>query len=647
LVSTKRILGQLLYGTLFVVGIPGLLVWWAAATEAMVPLPALQSTWAGLALTATGLMLMVAGMGTLTVHGRGLPMNAYPPPAYVHQGIYRLTPHPIYLGFGVGCIGVALWSGSASGLWLVSPMVALGLTAIVLGYERLDLRRRFGHEALHRPSISLPRDVADRPSPWDRLSVYLLVFIPWVIAFEAVFALGVPPDAIVAHFSFEQRWPVLQWTEAIYASTYVFVLATPLILLTNTALRRFAVTGLIATATVTLVYLAVPLIAPPRPFIPDTFLGRLLMLERTTANTVAAFPAFHLIWSLLAADAWSTRSRAWGMVGWLWAALIAVSCLTTGMHALVDLVAAMAAFLVVRQYRLIGRLALRAAEAIANSWREWRWGGFRFINYGLYAAAAASGAFWISTTLGGPDVFWQLVWVYLCGLVGAGLWAQKLEGSSKLSRPFGYYGGVVGGVAGALLAGLFAGNTITLMALIAMASPWIQGVGRLRCLVQGCCHGSPAPEHLGIRYRMPRSRVCVLGGLEGVPLYPTPLYSIAGNVVIGVVILRLWSLGVAYGVIAGVYLILAGMARFVEESYRGEPQTPAVGGLHIYHWTALLSIAGGILLTVLPGGFAPGLVFTLDLRVAVGGVLYGALVGFAMGADFPGSTRRFARLAAP
>lgn len=645
--TTRRIIGPLLYGTLFVVGIPSLLVWWAAATEAVVPLPALQLTWGGLVLTATGLMLIVAGMVALTIHGGGLPMNAYPPPAYVRQGIYRFTPHPIYLGFGLSCIGVALWSGSASGLWLVSPLMTLGLAAMVIGYERLDLRKRFGHEALHRPLISLPRDVTSRPSAWDRLSVYLLVFMPWLVAFEAVFALGVPPDAIVAHLSFEQRWPVWQWTEAIYASTYVFVLATPLIPQTSIALRRFAVTGLIATATVTLIYLTVPLVAPPRPFVPDTFFGRVLMLERATANTVAAFPAFHLIWSLLAAEAWSTRSRAWGMAGWLWAALIAASCLTTGMHALVDLVAATAVFLVVRQYRLIGRLALRAAEAIANSWREWRWGGFRFINYGLYAAAAATGGFWISTALGGPGVFWQLVWVYLCGLVGAGLWAQKLEGSSKLSRPYGYYGGVVGGVAGALLAGLLQGNTITLMALITMAGPWIQGVGRLRCLVQGCCHGSPAPEHLGIRYRMPRSRACALGGLEEVPLYPTPLYSIVGNVVIGILLLRLWSLGVAFGVIAGVYLILAGMARFVEESYRGEPQTPTVGGLHIYHWTALLSVAGGILLTVLPGGFAPGLVVTFDLPVVVGGVVYGALVGLAMGADFPGSTRRFARLAAP
>ncbi len=203
--NTRRILGQFLYGTLFLVGIPGLLVWWAEATEAVVPLPPLQSTWAGLALTAAGVMLIVAGMGTLMVHGRGLPMNAYPPPAYVRQGIYRLTPHPIYLGFWLGCVGVALWSGSASGLWLISPMVALGLAALVLGYERLDLRQRFGHEALHKPSISLPRDVAHRPSGWDRLSVYLLVLIPWAIAFEAVFALGVPRDAVIAYFPFELR----------------------------------------------------------------------------------------------------------------------------------------------------------------------------------------------------------------------------------------------------------------------------------------------------------------------------------------------------------------------------------------------------------------------------------------------------------
>ncbi len=180
-----------------------------------------------------------------------------------------------------------------------------------------------------------------------------------------------------------------------------------------------------------------------------------------------------------------------------------------------------------------------------------------------------------------------------------------------------------------------------------MEAPWLQSLGRLRCLVQGCCHGSEAPEGVGIRYWRSRSRVCTLAGLKGIPLHPTPLYSILGNVVIGVLLIRLWSLGAASGLIAGTYLMLAGVARFVEESYRGEPQTPMVGGLRIYQWMAVLSFACGIALTAIPGGHPSGLEFTVDTRVLLGGALYGLLTGLAMGMDFPGSARRFARLASP
>ncbi len=297
------------------------------------------------------------------------------------------------------------------------------------------------------------------------------------------------------------------------------------------------------------------------------------------------------------------------------------------------------------RWRRIGGAFRRWAEAAANSWREWRWAGVRVIVHGLYAGLAAATGFWISNALGGREVFPQLLAVHAAGLVGAGLWAQKLEGSSKLSRPFGYYGGVIGSLSAGLAVGIAAGDAMRLLALIAMAGPWVQAIGRVRCLVQGCCHGAEAPEGLGIRYWHPRSRVVALAGLRGVPLYPTPLYSIAGNVVIGVFLIRLWSLGVSFGLIAGVYLMLAGVARFVEESYRGEPQTPIVGGLRIYQWMAVLSFAVGAVLTAIPGGHAPGLSLALDGRAAVAGLLFGALTGFAMGVDFPGSARRFARLA--
>ncbi len=219
----RSTIGKLLYGVLFVVALPVILVLWAAATQDSVSLPVLPYAWAGQL-------------------GHGLPMNPYPPSHYVMRGIYRYLAHPIYIGFILVCIGVAMHFGSSSGLWLVTPMVALGTAALVLGYERHDLRARFG-DAVRNPLIALPPDEVSSPTAWDRVSVFLLVFLPWSVAYELVYRLGVPPDAIVVHFSFERSWPVLEWTEAMYGSVYLFVISAPLLVRTRRALRRFAVTG--------------------------------------------------------------------------------------------------------------------------------------------------------------------------------------------------------------------------------------------------------------------------------------------------------------------------------------------------------------------------------------------------------------------
>jgi len=639
--------GRIAYGALFVVVIPLGFICWARVTREAVPLPVPPFPWAGIPVGIFGLGLVAAGMQALVVHGKGLPMNAYPPPLYVAEGVYRFMAHPIYVGFVLLCAGTATATGSASGLWLVTPTAALGATALVAGYERRDLLRRFGRERVRKPLLSLPSAGSGPPTGWDRFSIYVLVFLPWAIAFEAVYLLGIPPDAIDARLAFERQWPVLESTEAIYASVYVFVLITPLVIRTRGSLRRLATEGLLATAVVTLIYLTVPLVAPPRFFVPRTFLGHALVFERSMANTVAAFPAFHVIWSLIAAEAWSRRSRPWGRVGWSWAALITVSCITTGMHALVDILAALVAYVAVRNAPRLWELLRRLAEKVANSWREWRIGSIRLINHGFYAAAAAAFGFWFAGTAGGPALLWPLVFIQFCVLLGAGLWAQKLEGSSRLSRPFGYYGGAVGAVAGCLIAGWYDGGTMRLFALLALVAPWVQAIGRLRCLVQGCCHGAEAPAAVGIAYWRSQSRVTALAGLRGVPLHPTPLYSIIANAVIGTLLLRLWVLGAAFGLIAGAYMILAGAARFVEESRRGEPQTPILWRLRLYQWAAVASFALGMVLTAVPGGSAPGLVFSFDIRVFTVGAVLGLITGCAMGVDFPDSDRRFARLGPP
>jgi prolipoprotein diacylglyceryltransferase len=176
------------------------------------------------------------------------------------------------------------------------------------------------------------------------------------------------------------------------------------------------------------------------------------------------------------------------------------------------------------------------------------------------------------------------------------------------------------------------------------AAPLIQGTGRLRCLVQGCCHGRPSPDYLGIRYHHPLSRVCRMAHWTGTPVYPTQLYSIIGNAVILGVLLRLWLSGAGLSFITGTYLILSACARFMEEGYRGEPQTVRYGGLAIYQWLALLFVLSGAVVMALPSPPAPpaGGSAVQPLLYAVP---FGLLVWFAMGVDFPESDRRFSRLA--
>jgi prolipoprotein diacylglyceryltransferase len=190
---------------------------------------------------------------------------------------------------------------------------------------------------------------------------------------------------------------------------------------------------------------------------------------------------------------------------------------------------------------------------------------------------------------------------------------------------------------------ILAGDGWLLLAAYATAGPVIQAMGRVRCLVQGCCHGSEASAVIGIRYTHPRSRVTRLSKLGGVPVHPTPVYSILVNVVICFLLFRLWAVRAELPLVCGLYLILNSLGRFVEEAYRGEPQTPVLGKLRLYQVVAIVGTLSGIILTcvhtqvMMP---APQLSGT-TLAAAL---FFGATTWFALGVDFPGSNRRFARL---
>jgi protein-S-isoprenylcysteine O-methyltransferase Ste14 len=630
------------YGFLFTVLVPLGLAAWAKATSNIIRSPRIDSLPLGLILCAIGAAMLVSGWIALWIHGGGLPMNISPPPRYVARGIYGLVPHPIYAGFSLLCAGWAISTGSASGLWLVTPFVILGCAALVLGFEAPDLEERFATAYTVERGI-LPPNSDIEPTPLDRLLCFLFVLLPWFVLYEVILALGVPRDAIPTYLSFEYRFRVAEWTEAVYASTYVWVMLVPLVANTGRSLRRFCLSGWLAIAIAFPIFLAFPLVAPAKPFVPHTLLGRLLVWERGLDSAVGAFPSFHVIWAILAAHIFEEH---WKSLRWLWrgwACGIAVSCVTTGMHSIADVLAGVVTGLVVLHPESVWQILRRSAERIANSWREWRFGRLRVINHGAYAGVGAFAILAIAGILVGPGYESSILTVGLCGLVGAALWAQYIEGSPRLLRPYGFYGGVVGVVLGAALTSFYHGNFWLLLAAFCVGGPWVQSIGRLRCLVQGCCHGRPASSLVGIRYHHPRSRLFRFADLRGVPIHPTPLYSILWNGYIALAMWRLWMLHFPVHFIAGIYLLLTGLGRFVEEAYRGEPQTPVFAGLRLYQWIAISTILFGAVITALGRSeAAPEPEFHWQaLSVAL---MFGIVCWFALGVDFPDSNRRFARL---
>jgi len=637
--SFSRLAGKIAYGGFFVVAAPlGLWVW---SLQLTCPFAAFHSLWIGIPLLAVGGLLMALAMERLWREGGGLPMNAFPPPRVVTGGVYALIPHPVYAGFVLCCAGAAIVSSSASGLWIVTPAAALGCLSLVLGYEGPDLRRRFGAR-LPAPWMGVPG--GEGFLPWSRRAgTALAVLLPFGVLYVAVKAMGIPAGAFETRFGWEWAVPVLPATMPVYASIYLIVPLAFFLCADRAEMRRLAAGGWLATGLNTLLYAIVPATAAFRPATGNDGMSQWLAWEQRMALPAAgSLPSFHVTWAVICA-AFLARGplRRWAVFGWLWCAALCVSCLTTGMHSLADVLAgALTGAVCVRPERLWRRM-LDGMERLGNGWKAWRIGPLRVINHGLWAGLAGFAVLLVAGMSADAGHLGWVVMVASCALAGAGLFAQWVEGSSALLRPFGYYGSILGGLLALSIIALLQGPVADVMAAFAVAAPWALAIGRLRCVVQGCCHGRPV--EWGIRLTNPHSRAVKLAGFSGTPIHPTPLYSILANIVIGLVLLRLRVSGAGPFQIAGLYLLLAGMSRFVEEAYRGEPQTRRIAGLPLYQWLAAGSVVLGMVVMALPAPSLPPM-RPPTIWLWVMSALWAVISAFAMSMDFPASERRFSCL---
>jgi len=641
--------GPLFYGATFVVALPAMLWVWAWSLADRVTMPLWDFGSAEWIPVCGGLVLMIWGMADLFTRGRGLPMNAFPPPVFVRTGLYGWLKHPIYVGAGFFAVGSSLIANSSAGFHVVSPIFIFGMMALVYGYEGPDLRRRFPERGDQGPIIGISGTGYTHPTIAERVGLLMAIFLPWAFVYSWVIFQGEASGSVETVTGWEASLPVVEWMEFFYVLIYPWLFATPFVLKDPAQLRRAGVVSLWASVVGLFLQVVLPFHASHRPFSPQSFWGQMIEWERSVDGTTASFPSFHVIWAVVGAVAWSWR---WPRLKILWillAASISANCVAIGVHSVADVVAGVVVGLIACRYDTVFRKVLDAAEYLANSWREWHFGPIRVINHAIYPAiGAAAGLLIMSLYVESPGA----VFCLLClGIIGAGLWGQWLEGAGKLARPFGYYGSVLG-VATMVwpVAAMFHTSWHQLAGAFVLAAPWIQLIGRARCLVQGCCHGAPVGAQWGIRHHHPNSRVHRISGLSGVPLHATALYSMISNAFIGVLLIRLvWS-GADTSWIIGCYLMLSGVSRFVEEAWRGEAQTAVVKGLRIYQWLAIVSLLVGMFITTIDGelltiysdraGMINRVLGALPWSVAAA-----ALSAAAMGVDFPRSRMRFGRLA--
>jgi len=614
--KTTHVTRKFLYAIIFLFIIPPGLWFWAKYTEDLIKFPAIESTTAGWILAIGGSLLMLLAMFTLIKYGKGLPMNAYPPPRFVKRGPYRLLRHPIYWGFGILMVGYFILAGSASGLWLVSPITILCMITLVMGYEKIDLKRRFPDETI-KTVLDLPENKTESFEVRVRFAslfwvVALLLlgnFITGKLAGNIPALIG---KSLVVNLGFEN--PYLPFL------SFLFIISIPFLLKRKDILREWALSGILALSISIFIALIFPALGAQ--FIPPD------------NSILIAVPIFLIFISLKSIIRQSKQLAVF--FGFIAVALVIIQ-LTNSRSAVLHFTGSILIFLLSANYWRIWFFLKNSTEKIANSWKEWVFGKVRVINHGFYVGLGTFFGILLAGTLSGKEYAWAILIFTFTLIVFSALWAQIIEGSEKLKRPFGYYGALVG-VLFASLGGWVSGfNIWVIVGVISVVMPWVQAIGRLRCLINGCCHGGKVDNPtIGIRYFHHRSRVSGISGMKGELLHPTPLYAILWLFLIGFILLSLWNRNFSSSFIIGLYLILTGTGRFVEEAYRGEVQTPIIKGLRLYQWIAIFSVIIGIIMTVIRAAFA--------WETVAAAIIGGIFTTFAMGVDFPYSNARFSRL---
>jgi phosphatidylglycerol:prolipoprotein diacylglycerol transferase len=110
--------------------------------------------------------------------------------------------------------------------------------------------------------------------------------------------------------------------------------------------------------------------------------------------------------------------------------------------------------------------------------------------------------------------------------------------------------------------------------------PFSIAIGRIGCLMTGCCQG------------VPYNGWCAMRGADGVLRHPAPLYEIIFQLTIGLAFVLMVKRQLLFGRLFSLYLVTYGLFRFLTEFVRDTPKF--FHGLSGYQLFSLLMIALGM-----------------------------------------------------
>ena len=156
------------------------------------------------------------------------------------------------------------------------------------------------------------------------------------------------------------------------------------------------------------------------------------------------------------------------------------------------------------------------------------------------------------------------------------LWEYYFQNPGQIIGGSGLtiYGAVLGASLGAWILSKF--KSYPFGHLVDLAAPGIilaQAIGRVGCLVNGCCYGVETDMFCAVVYTNPESF-----GPVGSPVHPTQLYEIVFNLIVFAVLLRLRGRFQPDGSLFLIYLTLYSLWRFGIDFIR--EGIPLFAGLH-------------------------------------------------------------------